>query len=96
MRALHCHLFGPIDDLVFEEVETPEPGPGEVRVRVAAVGLNFPDVLIVQAAYQLKPALPFAPGGEMPGVIDAIGTDVNGLALGDRVLVLTGYGAMAQ
>ena len=96
MKALLCKSFGPIDQLRLEEVATPEPGAAQVRVRVNAASLNFPDALIVQGLYQAKPALPFSPGAELAGVIDAIGQDVQGWKVGDQVIASTGHGAFAE
>jgi len=68
------------------DVETPEPGPGQLRIAVKAAGVNFPDTLIIRDLYQFKPPRPFAPGGEVSGVIEAISDGVKGFAVGDRVL----------
>ncbi len=87
MRALRLHELGePVDVLRIEELPTPVPGPGEVRVDVAAAALNFPDVLLCRGLYQEKPPLPFTPGVEMSGVVSAIGEGVTRFAVGDRVL----------
>lgn len=87
MRALRLHELGePIEVLRVEDLETPEPGPGEVRIDVAAAALNFPDVLLCRGQYQEKPPLPFTPGVEMAGVVSALGDGVTRFAIGDRVL----------
>ncbi|WP_179405490.1 alcohol dehydrogenase catalytic domain-containing protein, partial [Burkholderia guangdongensis] len=96
MKALLCTAFGPIDQLTLDDVPSPEPGAGQVRVRVKAASLNFPDALIVQGLYQVKPALPFSPGAELAGVIDALGDGVTGWKVGDAVIASTGHGAFAQ
>ena len=96
MRALRCTALGPPESLVVEEVSTPEPGPGEVRVRVAAAGVNFPDTLVVQGLYQSQPELPFTPGSEAAGVVDAVGEGVTHVAEGDRVLTFVETGAFAE
>lgn len=96
MRAMQCRAFGPVDDLVLDEVATPVPGPGEVRLRVAACGVNFPDVLIVQGKYQFKPEPPFAPGGEVSGTIAELGLGVEGFAVGDPVIATTIWGGFAE
>ena len=96
MKAVLCKTLGPPESLVVDDVPTPEPGPGEVRIRVAAAGVNFPDTLIVQGLYQERPELPFTPGGEAAGVVDAVGEGVTHLAVGDRVLAFTGRGAFAE
>ncbi|NTX18889.1 alcohol dehydrogenase catalytic domain-containing protein, partial [Burkholderia cepacia] len=96
MKALLCTAFGPIDSLRIEDVEIPEPAAGQVRVKVKAASLNFPDALIVQGLYQVKPALPFSPGAEFAGVIDAVGEGVTAWRPGDSVVAFTGHGGFAQ
>ena len=96
MRALLCREFGPLSDLVVEEIESPAPGPGQVSVRVAACGVNYLDGLIVQGLYQVRPPLPFAPGGEVAGVVEKVGPGVRHLAPGDAVAALTTYGGFAE
>lgn len=97
MRALICNQFGPPELLTVGEVETPSPGPGEVAISVYACGVNFPDVLIIQNQYQVKPPLPFSPGGEVTGVVAALGDGAESrFAVGDRVTALTGHGGMAE
>lgn len=96
MRAMNCRAFGPVDDLVLEDVPTPVPGPGEVRLKVAACGVNFPDVLIVQGKYQFKPEPPFAPGGEVSGTIVEVGPEVTGWQVGDPVIATTTWGGFAE
>lgn len=71
--------------IALREIPTPEPGPGDVRVRVRAASLNFPDLLMLRGAYQHKPDLPFIPGMDFAGEIDAVGEGVSGLQPGDRV-----------
>jgi NADPH:quinone reductase len=92
MRAVQCQTFGPPEQLVVVDLPSPTPGPGQVVLRVAAAGVNFPDVLIIQDKYQFKPPLPFTPGGEVAGVVTAVGDGVSTPAVGDRVIgsVLTG------
>lgn len=96
MRALLCKKFGPPESLVLEEIEAPTPGENQVVIRVHAAGVNFPDALIIQNLYQFKPPLPFSPGGECAGVIEAVGSGVTQVKPGDRVLALTGHGAFAE
>ena len=72
-----------VDALHWKELPTPEPGPGEVRVAIKAASLNFPDLLIVQNKYQFKPPLPFVPGSEYAGVVEAVGDGVTHLKAGD-------------
>lgn len=96
MRAIVCEEYGPIEGLALRDVPVTEPGPGEVRLSVKAVGLNFPDALIVQGLYQRKPPLPFSPGAEASGIVDAVGPGVTSVRTGDRVLAITSFGAMAE
>ncbi len=96
MKAVLCVEHGPPEKLVVRDIETPEPGRNQVRVKVHAAGVNFPDTLIIQNLYQFKPALPFAPGGEAAGVIDAVGECVTDLSVGDRVVAMTGNGCYAE
>ncbi len=96
MKAVLCKAFGPPESLVFEEVPSPSPKPGEAVVSVKAASVNFPDVLIIENKYQLKPPLPFSPGSELAGVVASVGEGVTTVAPGDRVLAITGYGAFAE
>jgi NADPH2:quinone reductase len=93
MRALRVRELGePAEVLAVEELPVPEPGAGEVRIRVAAASLNFPDVLLCRGEYQVKPTLPFTPGAEVAGAVDALGPGVEGLAVGQRVLAIPAFG----
>ncbi len=96
MKALLCKQHGLPDTLVVEEIPDPMPGPNEVVVDMRAAGVNFPDVLIIQNKYQFKPALPFAPGAELAGVVSALGDGVTGFKVGDRVIGSSGHGAFAE
>src|SRR6185295_16399558 len=96
MKAILCKAFGPPESLVFEEVASPVPGPGEAVVSVKAASVNFPDVLIIENKYQLKPPLPFSPGSELAGIVKSVGDGVTRVTPGDRVLAITGYGAFAE
>jgi NADPH2:quinone reductase len=96
MRAVLCKEFGPPESLVVEEVPDPQPGHGQVLVDVAAAGVNFPDVLIIQNQYQFKPPLPFTPGGEIAGTVAKLGEGVSTLTVGDRILASTGVGGFAE
>src|SRR5580704_3366240 len=96
MKALLCVEYGPPEKLAIREVDAPSPGPREIRIVMQAAGLNFPDGLIIQNLYQFKPALPFIPGSEASGFIDAVGDGCNGLAVGDRVAVMARWGAFAE
>lgn len=96
MKALLSKAPGLPESLVLEEVDTPAPGAREVRISVKAIGVNYPDVLIIQDMYQFKPNRPFAPGGEVAGVVDAVGAEVGALKPGDRVIGSCGWGGMAE
>jgi NADPH2:quinone reductase len=96
MKALLCKQFGPPQNLALEEVPSPEPAPGEVLLKVKACGINFYDTLIVQGRYQIKPPLPFAPGGEVAGVVKEIGPGVHGFRVGDSVLAFISWGGCAE
>ena len=73
MKAMLCQTFGPPESLVLSEIPSPVPQAKEVVIQVMACGVNFPDTLIIQNKYQFKPALPFAPGGEVSGIIASVG-----------------------
>ena len=92
MQAWMCHNPIGVDALQWQEVPTPEPQAGQVRLVVKASSLNFPDILIVQNKYQFKPALPFVPGSEFAGVVDAVGAGVTRVKLGDHVAAMGGTG----
>ena len=96
MKALYCRAFGPETDLAVEEIDTPVPAAGEVLVSVEAAGLNFPDLLCVRGEYQFKPPLPFVPGSEGAGVVTALGANVSGVSVDDRVCFNGLSGAFAQ
>jgi hypothetical protein len=96
MKAVMCRQWGPPEQLVVEDVPTREPGQGEVRIRIHAASVNFPDVLIIQNKYQFKPELPFIPGSEGAGEVISVGEGVTHVKAGDRVLANTGTGSFAQ
>ncbi len=96
MKALLSHQPGGPETLVIEDVAVPVPGPGQVRITVKAAALNFPDTLIIRDLYQFKPQRPFAPGGEVAGLVDALGDGVTSLSLGDRVIALCMSGGLAD
>ena len=96
MKILHCKEYGPVDSLVWEEVESPEPQDNEVLIDIKAAALNFPDFLIVQGLYQFKPELPFAPGNEGAGTIRKTGKNVTRFKEGDRVYFMAPHGAFAE
>jgi NADPH:quinone reductase len=96
MRAILCKEYGPANKLVIEDIPSPEVKGRGVKVKVKAAGLNFPDTLIIEGKYQLKPTMPFSPGGEMAGEVIEVGEKVTRFKPGDRVAGLTGYGAFAE
>jgi NADPH2:quinone reductase len=96
MKALLSKQPGGPETLVLEDIPEPVAGPGEVRVAVRACGVNYPDLLIIQDLYQIKPPRPFAPGAEVAGVVDAVGAGVANVGVGDRVLLSPVRSGMAQ
>ncbi|MFL6665894.1 MAG: NADPH:quinone oxidoreductase family protein [Burkholderia ambifaria] len=92
MHAWLCENPIGVEALTWKELPTPEPKAGEVRVAIRAASLNFPDLLIVQNKYQMKPPLPFVPGSEYAGVVDAVGEGVSHLKVGDPVAAFAGTG----
>lgn len=93
MKALRVHELGePETVMQLEECPEPTVRPGDVRLRVHAASLNFPDVLLCRGDYQVKPPLPFTPGAEVAGVVDEIGGGVEGISVGDRVLAIPSFG----
>ena len=96
MRAVLCKQYGPPETLVIEDVPSPVAGQGEVVVSMHAASVNFPDVLIIQNKYQVKPPPPFSPGSELAGVVKEVGEGVTRVKPGDRVMAFTGYGAFAE
>jgi len=95
MKALLCTAFGPLEQLTVQEVETPQLGPHQVLIDIKAAALNFPDALMVQGLYQVKPPLPFVPGAEFAGVITEIGAEVRNYKVGDQVIAY-GLGGFAE
>lgn len=96
MKAILCEQYGPPSALRLRDIPSPIPQPDEVIVTNRVAAVNFPDALIIENKYQYKPALPFAPGGEIAGVIKAVGTAVKDHKVGDKILALTTYGGFAQ
>lgn len=96
MRALLSKEVGGPDTLEMTELPDPTPAAGQVVVAVKACAINYPDVLIIEDKYQFKPTRPFAPGGEVSGVISAVGEGVSRFKVGDRVLASTGWGGFAE
>ncbi|HZX96160.1 MAG TPA: NADPH:quinone oxidoreductase family protein [Myxococcales bacterium] len=96
MKALLCREYGPVERLAVEDVPSPRPGHGDVVIEVKASALNFPDALMVQGLYQVKPPLPFSPGMELAGIVKEVGEDVQGVHQGERVIASPGRGGFAQ
>jgi NADPH:quinone reductase len=96
VKAVVCTEHGPPSKLRLLDLPTPAPGPRQVVVTNHAAGVNFPDTLIIQGRYQLKPTLPFSPGAELAGVIKQVGSEVRGFRPGEKVIALPQYGAFAQ
>jgi NADPH:quinone reductase len=96
MKALVVKQFGALDALAVEDRPEPVPGAGEVLVDVRAAGVNFPDLLVIGGTYQTLPPLPFIPGKECAGIVNAVGTGVTLVKPGDRVMVQIEHGAFAQ
>jgi NADPH:quinone reductase len=95
MQAWFCETLSGPEGLQWKEAPTPAPGKGEVRIAIRAASLNFPDILIVQGKYQFKPALPFVPGSEFAGTVDAVGEGVTQLKVGDAVAAMGSTGGFA-
>jgi NADPH2:quinone reductase len=96
MRAVIVEEFGSVDSHKLGEVPAPTPGPGEVLLDVHAIGMNFPDSLMVQGLYQIKPDRPFTPGRDAAGVVTAVGDGVTSVKPGDRITTLYTFGAYAE
>lgn len=96
MRAVLCETWGGPETLVVKDIPDPQPGPGQVVVKIHAAGVNFPDVLIIQKKYQVQPELPFTPGAEISGEVLAVGEGVKHLVPGDRVAALCQTGGFAE
>ena len=96
MRAVLSKTPGGPDTLVVEDVLDPIPGKGQVVIEVRAVGINFPDTLIIEDKYQFKPERPFSPGAEIAGVVESVGEGVKGIFRGDRVIAVPGWGGLVE
>ncbi len=95
MRAIVCKEFGPVENLHLGQLPDPEPGPGEVVIDVTVAAMNFPDILIVEGKYQVRPTPPFSPGLEGTGVISAVGDGVT-LRVGSQVVAAVTHGSFAE
>src|SRR3954464_3243523 len=96
MKAVLCKEWGLPGKLVVEDVPSPTPGSGQVVISVKACGVNFPDTLIIQGKYQLKPDMPFTPGSEIAGIVKEVGEGVEHVQVGERVIAFTGVGGFAE
>ena len=96
MKAWRVHDWCEPEQMSFEEIPTPEPGAGEIRIKNHAAALNFFDILMVQGKYQTKPPRPFTPGSEVAGIVEAVGEGVTGFAIGDRVQAMATSGGYAE
>ncbi len=96
MKAIVATRWGEPSELEYLDVSDPSPGPGQVLIDTRAIGCNFPDILMVQGKYQVKPPLPFSPGHEIAGVVGAVGSGVTGFRRGDRVIANLEWGGYAE
>ena len=96
MKALLSTAVGGPETLEMREIDAPVAGAGQLLVAVKACSINFPDVLIIEDKYQIKPQRPFSPGGEIAGVVEAVGEGVSGFKIGDRVIAVTGHGGLVE
>ena len=96
MKAVLCKEYGLPGSLVLAEVEPLRPGKGQVVISVKACGVNFPDTLIIQGKYQLKPDMPFTPGSEIAGIVKEVGEGVEHVQVGEHVIAFTGVGGFAE
>jgi NADPH:quinone reductase-like Zn-dependent oxidoreductase len=96
MKALLSIAPGPPETLRLNDVDEPKAGPGELLVQVHACAINYPDVLIIEDKYQFRPPRPFAPGGEIAGEVIAVGKEVAGWQVGERLIAVTGHGGLAE
>ena len=96
MKALLSTAPGGPETLELTEMDAPQPGKGQLGVRVLACAINFPDVLIIEDKYQMRPPRPFAPGAEIAGEVTAVGEGVEGWQVGDRLIAVTGFGGLVE
>ena len=96
MKAIQTHAVGGPETLTLDEIDVPTPGKGEVLVDVAACAINFPDTLMIRDLYQFKPERPYSPGGELSGIVEAVGEGVENFKVGDRVFGGTGNGGLRE
>ncbi|MGB2075144.1 MAG: alcohol dehydrogenase catalytic domain-containing protein, partial [Henriciella sp.] len=96
MKALLSKTPGEPETLVLEDIDSPTAGKGQVVISVKAIGVNFPDSLIIKDMYQFKPERPFSPGGEVSGTVKEVGEGVSHLKVGQRVIGSCGWGGMRE
>ncbi len=96
MKALLSYAAGGPETLQLAELPDPVAGPGELLIKIHACAINYPDVLIIEDKYQFKPTRPFAPGGEVAGVVEGVGDGVDGWKVGDRLIAYHGHGGLAE
>ncbi|MFT4663103.1 MAG: NADPH2:quinone reductase [Polaribacter sp.] len=96
MKAIICKTYGPPSTLSLEEIQLPVPKENEVQVELKACSVNFPDTLIIQGKYQIKPPLPFTPGSDIAGIVKSVGENVKHLKVGDAVFGFTLSGGFAE
>lgn len=96
MKAVLCKEYGPPEALVVEDLPSETPSGGQIKVRVRACGVNFPDVLIIKGEYQFKPTPPFSPGAEVSGEVIEVGPAADGFSVGDRVIAMTGWNGFRE
>lgn len=96
MKSLLSETPGGPETLVLRDLPDPEPGPGQLLVRIRAAAINYPDVLIIEDKYQFRPPRPFAPGGEIAGTVERVGEGVSGWSGGDRLIAMIGHGGLAE
>lgn len=96
MKALRCNELGGPEKLSIEDIPVPELNTNEVLVGIKSASVNFPDVLMIQGLYQYQPPLPFTPGAEAAGIVEAVGSDVKNFKIGDKVFVMAGAGCFAE
>jgi NADPH2:quinone reductase len=96
MKAIRAHQWCGPRDLVIDDIDQPEPGQGQILVRVSVAGLNFPDLLVITGKYQFKPSLPFSPGFEIAGIVEKVGPGVTRFSGGERVVAQVAVGGFAE
>lgn len=96
MKAIVCKQLGLPKDLIFTDLPSPIPGPKEIVISVKACAINFPDTLIIQGKYQMRPELPFSPGSDISGIVKSVGSEVSNFNIGDEVFGVVPFGGMAE